>query len=63
MRWIIALFITTLLATAATGLGLAIWDGRIGHHDPAMRAIHYDTKYDLSSQRRLPADRSRPLER
>jgi hypothetical protein len=54
MRWIIAVFVLTVLATATAGVGLAIWDGRIGHQDPATRTIHYDTKYDLSSQRRMP---------
>jgi hypothetical protein len=53
MRWLIALF---LLTVVGTGLGLAIIDGRIGQNDPAMRAIHYDTKYDLSSQRRMPVE-------
>lgn len=54
MRWVIGLFVTTLLATAAAAVTVAVWDGRIGHHDSAVRTIHYDTNYDLSAQRRMP---------
>jgi hypothetical protein len=59
MRWIIGL----LLLLGAVSALLAVWDGRIGHHDPALRAIHYDTNYDLSSQRRRPPDWNEPLPR
>jgi hypothetical protein len=35
---------------------MAIGTGHFGHHDASLRAIHYDTTYDLSAQRRLPAE-------
>ena len=53
MRLVVAIFVLTVLATVTAGIGLALWDGRIGHHDPATRAIHYDSNYDLSAQRRV----------
>ena len=56
MRLVIALFVLAVLATAATSIGLSIWDGHRGHNDAALRVIHYDTQYDLSAQRRLPAE-------
>jgi hypothetical protein len=59
MRWVIGLFVTTLLATAAAAVSVAVWDGRISHHDSAVRMIHYDTNYDLSAQRRMPANPNR----
>ena len=55
MRLVVALFILTVLATVTAGIGFAFWDGRIGHRELATRAIHYDTNYDLSAQRRIPA--------
>jgi hypothetical protein len=54
MRLVIGLLVLTVLCTLTAGIGLALFDGRIGHHEPAMRAIHYDTQYDLSAQRRQP---------
>jgi hypothetical protein len=63
MRSIIAFFVCTLLATVMVAVGIAVWNSRLGNHDPALRVIHYDTNYDLSSQRRLPADWNRQLER
>jgi hypothetical protein len=55
MRLAIVLFVLAVLTAAATTVGFAVWDGRVGHRD-LLRTIHYDTKYDLSSQRRhLPA--------
>ena len=42
--------------TAAASIGVALWDGHLGHQDANLRAIHYDTNYDLSAQRRLPAE-------
>ena len=63
MRWIIGLFVTTILATFTAGVGFAVWEGRIGHHDGARRVIHYDSQYEMSSQRRLPADWNRALPR
>jgi hypothetical protein len=56
MRLVIVLFILTVLGTVTASIGFAVWDGRIGHRDPAVRAIHYDTAYDLSAQRRIPAE-------
>ena len=56
MRLVVALFGLAMLATAAVSVGFSIWDGHQGHNDAALRAIHYDTTYDLSAQRRVPAD-------
>jgi hypothetical protein len=53
MRLVIALF---LLIAAAAGAGFTAWTGHGGHHDANMRPIHYDTNYDLSAQRRVPAE-------
>jgi hypothetical protein len=54
MKMLIAGFLLAMLSTAGASIGFAVWDGRF-HHDTA-RAIHYDTRYDLSAQRRIPAD-------
>ncbi len=56
MRLVFALFGLAVFATAAVSIGFSIWDGHRGHNDAALRAIHYDTSYDLSAQRRLPAE-------
>jgi hypothetical protein len=56
MRLVIALFVLAVLVTAASSVGLSIWDGRLRLNDRTLRAIHYDTQYDLSSQRRVPAE-------
>jgi hypothetical protein len=56
MRLVIGLFVLTMLSTMTASIGLAVFDGRIGHHEPAMRAIHYDTQLDLGAQRRLPIE-------
>jgi hypothetical protein len=53
MRLLIALFVLAVVAAAAANLGVEMWDGRLGQHDPALRAIHYDTKYEASGQRRI----------
>jgi hypothetical protein len=53
MRLVIALFVLAVLAAGASSFGLSVWDGRIRLNDTALRAIHYDTQYDLSSQRRI----------
>ena len=45
-------FVLALIVTASTAVGVAYWDGRLGHHDAGTRAIHYDTNYNVSSQRR-----------
>ncbi len=55
MKLLIAGFLLALLGTAGASIGLAIWDGRF-HRDTAVRPIHYDTNYDLSAQRRMPAE-------
>jgi hypothetical protein len=54
MKWTIAFFMSVLLVTAAAGVSYAVWTGK-GHHDH-LRVIHYDTHYDLSAQRRMPAE-------
>ena len=56
MRWAIALFILAMLSTVTAGIGLAVFDGRLGHGDPALRVIHYDTEYDLGAQRQPPLE-------
>jgi len=53
MRLAIALVMLALFGTAAAGLGLVVWTGHVGHHD-GLRAIHYDSNYDMSAQRRMP---------
>jgi hypothetical protein len=59
MKLVMAIFGLAVLTTATISIGFSLWDGRQGHNDAALRAIHYDTNYDLSAQRRIPADRSR----
>ena len=54
MKLVIALFTLAVLGTA--GFGIAAWSGHLGHHNATMRAIHYDTHYDMSAQRRLPVE-------
>jgi hypothetical protein len=56
MKWAIGLFLLAMLGTAGTAVGLAAWTGHFVHHDANLRAIHYDTDYDLSAQRRLPVE-------
>jgi hypothetical protein len=55
MKLLIAGFLLAMLGTAGASIGFAVWDGRF-HRDAAVRAIHYDTQYDLSAQRRMPAE-------
>ena len=55
MKLLIAGFVLAMLSTAGASIGFAVWDGRF-HRDTAVRPIHYDTKYDLSAQRRVPAE-------
>jgi hypothetical protein len=48
-----------LLALAGfviAGFGVSAWKGYVGHRDTNLRAIHYDSNYDLSAQRRVPAE-------
>ena len=56
MKLIVAGFVLAVLSTVAASIGFAVWDGHFIQRDPAVRAIHYDTKYDLSAQRRQPAE-------
>ncbi len=56
MRLVITLFVLAVLSTAATSFGFSIWDGHQGHNDAALRAIHYNTQYDLSAQWRVVAE-------
>ena len=56
MKLIVAGFVLAVLSTVAASIGFALWDGHFIQREPALRAIHYDTKYDLSAQRRQPAE-------
>jgi hypothetical protein len=56
MKLVIGLLTLAVFGTAAAGVGIAAWTGHVGHHDASMRSIHYDTDYDLSAQRRQPAE-------
>ena len=53
MRLLIALFVLAVSAAAFAQYGVEVWDGRLGHHDPAMRTITYSSKYELTGQRRI----------
>jgi hypothetical protein len=59
MKLLVAGFLFAVMSTVAASIGFAVWDGHFTLRDPAMRAIHYDTKYDLSTQRRIPAEQRR----
>jgi hypothetical protein len=54
MKFLVSMFVAALLATAATGIGLHLWDGGFKRHDPTMRAIHYEPEAasEMSSRRR-----------
>jgi len=54
MKVLIALFAMAMLSTTAASIGFAIWDGHFSMRGSTVRAIHYDTQYDLSAQRRRP---------
>ena len=56
MKLLIAAFLLAVLSTVAVSIGFALWDGHYSLRDPQLRAIHYDTKYDMSAQRRIPAE-------
>jgi hypothetical protein len=56
MKLLFAAFLLAVLSTVAASFGFALWDGHYSHRDPQLRAIHYDTKYDMSAQRRIPAE-------
>jgi len=47
-------FVLVVVLTASAAIAVAFWDGRLGHRDSGsgVRAIHYDTNYSISSQRR-----------
>jgi hypothetical protein len=55
MRLVIVFFVLAVLTMAATTVGSALWNSGISRRDPT-RAIHYDTQYDLSAQRRVKAN-------
>jgi hypothetical protein len=66
MRLLIVLFLLSVSAAAFAQYGVEAWDGRLGHHDPAMRTITYSSKYELTGQRRtkpaqLPHDGGMPF--
>ena len=50
MRLVIAVLALAVVLTASAAIGMAVLDGRYGHHD--LRTIHYDTNYNLSSRNR-----------
>jgi hypothetical protein len=52
MRILFGLFLLAVSAAAFAQYGVKIWDGRLGHHDPAMRTITYSSNYELTGQRR-----------
>ena len=56
MKLVIALFALAVLGNGRCRHRFAAWTGHFGHHDANLRAIHYDTNYDLSAARRLPAE-------
>jgi hypothetical protein len=51
MKILIACFALAVLITAAVSFEISV--GR-SHHDAGMRAVHYDSGYDLSARRRTP---------
>jgi hypothetical protein len=56
MKLVIGLFALAVLGMGAAAIGFAVSAGHHGHHDANLRVIHYDTNYDLSASRRLPAE-------
>lgn len=55
MRFAGTTFVLVVIMAATAAVGMAFWDGRLGHRDAGVRAIHYDTQYNISSQRRMRA--------
>jgi hypothetical protein len=53
MRLLIAFFLLAVSAALFAQYGVEIWDGRLGHPDPAMRTITYSSNYELTGQRRM----------
>jgi hypothetical protein len=51
MRLVVTLFMLAVILTASAAIGMAVLDGHFGHHD--LRTIHYDSRYDMSSVRRM----------
>ena len=58
MKLLIAIFVAAVIAAAATGIGMDIWDGNRARPDPTMQTIHYHpgANLDLSARRRDPAN-------
>jgi hypothetical protein len=52
MKFLIAAFVLAVTIAALAHVGVEFWDGRLGQADPALRAIHYDTNYELTARRR-----------
>jgi hypothetical protein len=52
MRLAATAFVLVVVLTATAAIGMAYLDGRLGHRDGNVRAIHYDSNYNISSQRR-----------
>jgi hypothetical protein len=52
MRLLFALFLLAVSAAAFAEYAVEMWDGRLGHHDPALRTITYSSKYELTGRRR-----------
>jgi hypothetical protein len=59
MKLLIAGFLFAVFSTVAASVGFALWDGHFSPRETQLRAIHYDTKYDLSAQRRIPVEQRR----
>jgi hypothetical protein len=57
MRLLIAVFVLAVSAAAFADYGIELWDGRFGHHDPALRPINYDSQYEMTGQRRIKTER------
>jgi hypothetical protein len=53
MRLLFALFLLAVSAAAFAEYGVEMWDGRLGHADPAMRTITYSSNYEVTGQRRV----------
>jgi hypothetical protein len=58
MKLLIAMFVAAVIAAAATGIGMDMWNGYLGRPDPTMQTIHYHpgANLDLSARRRGPAN-------
>jgi hypothetical protein len=58
MRLLIAMFVAAVIAAAATGIGMDVWQGSFGRPDPTMQTIHYHpgANSDVSARRREPVE-------